>query len=434
LLTIYITVKANHNNNTKMKFNDPGVTRAARLKLCKKTIGKGKRGKTFDSSEDAERFEQALLEFTNDPVQRSGLKVAVLGYRVPLVGQWDPSFVKSGLPGSEECAVYATEELAKRGIHVDVYMDPPAKSWWGSPLSNPRWVEVSTWDSPLNTETYDLVLMWRRMDAFNGKKRGKKVFFWPHDSLWGLPPGGSYPPFLNFDGVVVLSEHHQRQLSALPNYTTVPYAVCGNGIVPEQFINHGEVRPKLALGYFSNYARGLQVLISAWPTIREQFPEATLAICYGRQTWNTMPQQALNDLIAKIEQYKDQGVTEYGKVGHEQLATIMKQTSIWAYPCLTEAETFCITAVKAQAAGCIPAVCRVGALFETVHPDAPGVDLTVPSFALRYTQVLLSVMHRIKVSNSAVIQQEREKYIEFGNKFSWKACVDKWLQLYENVK
>lgn len=356
------------------------------------------------------------------------LNIAILGYSSDLVGFWDPSTTINGLPGSEECVVYASEELVSRGHKVTIYMNPPPNSLFSKESCNPKWLPVNTWVNTNNKDTYDLVLMWRRFDCQSGRERGKVVFCWPHDSPHY---NNVYPNFPNFDGVLPLSKHHRQQLSIYPNFTNIPYTICGNGIVPQHFSQSNKSRKPLSLGYFSNYARGLIHLLDIWPDIIKEFPEATLSICYGRETWNTTSKENLNWIIAKIEEYKDIGVIEHGKVGHLELADIMKSTSIWAYPCNTNTETYCITAVKCQAAGCIPVTTRIGALDETVHQDAPSIPVID---IIKYKELLLSTMKRVKESNQEDIKQERLKYINFASTHTWSACIDKWIDLYNRVK
>ena len=64
------------------------------------------------------------------------MKIAILGYQNNLVAPWDPDTTKTGLPGSEECVVYASMELAKRGHEVIVFMDPPRNSIWKTKRQN----------------------------------------------------------------------------------------------------------------------------------------------------------------------------------------------------------------------------------------------------------------------------------------------------------
>ena len=125
---------------------------------------------------------------------------------------------------------------------------------------------------------------------------------------------------------------------------------------------------KNSVGYFSAYYRGLECLLKMWPSIREKVPDATLDVYYGWESWLGLegPDDFYERMEAKFEEMKDQGVTVHGRVSHEVLANAMKEIQVWAYP--TEfTEIHCITALKAQEAGCYPVVTNVGALAETVQ-------------------------------------------------------------------
>jgi glycosyltransferase involved in cell wall biosynthesis len=125
---------------------------------------------------------------------------------------------------------------------------------------------------------------------------------------------------------------------------------------------------KNSVGYFSAYYRGLECLLKMWPSIRLAVPTATLDVYYGWESWVAL--QGEDDFYERMERLfqdlKGSGVTVHGRVSHEELARAMGEIQVWAYP--TEfAEIHCITALKAQEAGCYPVVTNVGALPETVQ-------------------------------------------------------------------
>lgn len=123
-----------------------------------------------------------------------------------------------------------------------------------------------------------------------------------------------------------------------------------------------------SVGYFSAYYRGLEVLLNMWPKIREQVPDATLDVFYGWESWVGLEgeDEFYHKMEAKFAELKNQGVTIHGRVSHEQLAKEMKKIQVWAYP-TQFSEIHCITALKAQEAGCYPVVTNVAALAETVQ-------------------------------------------------------------------
>lgn len=359
------------------------------------------------------------------------VRIAIYGYKNNMVPPWDPRGVETGLPGSEEAVVYATQELANMGHHITVYMNPPKDSPYSLQTSNPIWVDCEYWDQDENKFVYDLVFMWRIYNVAIGKKRGLKVFFWPHDS----PSNYLINKIEQFDGLCWLSKHHRQQYEACTGIgkQNIPYIISGNGIVPSQFypLSHTPERNPYSIGYFSSYSRGLKILLSMWPAVHERYKDATLSIYYGRETWGTCSQEDMNDMVACIEKYKTIGVLECGKVGHVELANAMKNTSIWAYPCITDAETFCITAIKCQAAGCIPVTTRIGALKETIHNKAPTIEnIRTVADLDAYGHLLLETLHRVSTTD---VVTEREMYINFSKHYTWEKCVQKWMTLYQLV-
>jgi len=129
------------------------------------------------------------------------------------------------------------------------------------------------------------------------------------------------------------------------------------------------MKRKNSVGYFSAYYRGLECLLTRiWPKVRAAVPDATLDVYYGWESWVAMEgEDAFYERMeALFEKLKDEGVTVHGRVSHTELAEAMKTIQVWAYPTEFE-EIHCITALKAQEAGCYPVVTNVGALKETVQ-------------------------------------------------------------------
>lgn len=123
-----------------------------------------------------------------------------------------------------------------------------------------------------------------------------------------------------------------------------------------------------SVGYFSAYYRGLECLLLMWPQIRAQVPDATLDVYYGWESWvaHQGEDEFYHRMEGLFEELKDEGVTVHGRVSHEELARAMQEIQVWAYPTQFE-EIHCITALKAQEAGCYPVVTNVAALNETVQ-------------------------------------------------------------------
>ena len=185
--------------------------------------------KLFDSNVIAKMHQQKYGD------QSNRLRIAILCYKIPKVGKWDPFSVKTGMPGSEEAAIYISKVLSQRH-EVVVFAEPPSKSPWSLYLSNPRWVDCDIFDSyktkaGIGNKYFDMVICWRNNFFNKGKECGKKVYFWGHDS-----PSWDFRDLSNLDGMFYLSKYHKSQYkNIMPKIVEKPYVISGNGVVLEQF-------------------------------------------------------------------------------------------------------------------------------------------------------------------------------------------------------
>jgi glycosyltransferase involved in cell wall biosynthesis len=130
------------------------------------------------------------------------------------------------------------------------------------------------------------------------------------------------------------------------------------------------------VGYFSSSDRGLECLLDMLPRIEEQLGRPVKAVwAYGWNSFDSMHAKNPDKMKWKwqmIRKMNDVGMESKGRLSHEDLAKLMKDTKVWAYP--TEfTEIHCITALKAQEAGCIPVTTGCYALKETVGVEEPEV-------------------------------------------------------------
>jgi glycosyltransferase involved in cell wall biosynthesis len=120
--------------------------------------------------------------------------------------------------------------------------------------------------------------------------------------------------------------------------------------------------------YTSSYDRGIENLLEVWGDIKKEVPEAELHLFYGWDTFDKI--QAENPKMLKFKDYMvklmhQDGVFEHGRVGHKQLNKEFAKSKFWVYPCHFP-EISCISAMKAQAMGCVPITTNYAALSETV--------------------------------------------------------------------
>lgn len=116
--------------------------------------------------------------------------------------------------------------------------------------------------------------------------------------------------------------------------------------------------------YLSSPDRGLERVLVFWPLIRKHIPEATLHIYYGWENYDRLG----GDRRFKewIQQWaKQDGIEWHGRIGQRDLAVELAKAGSLFYPGPHAfEETFCISALEAQAAGCVPVTRDNGALPE----------------------------------------------------------------------
>ena len=152
-----------------------------------------------------------------------------------------------------------------------------------------------------------------------------------------------------------------------------------------------------SVGYFSAYYRGLECLLKMWPKIRAEVPDATLDVYYGWESWVALEGEDdfYHRMEAKFEELKDEGVTVHGRVSHTKLAKAMKETQVWAYPTEFQ-EIHCITALKAQEAGCYPVTTNVAALAETVQSGVKIRSRNIYSDEYKQSKFIEAVVDALK--------------------------------------
>lgn len=350
--------------------------------------------------------------------------VAIVTYHaegLPADLTWDPSSIQSGVTGSEEAVIYMAEELADLGYQVTVFGKPKVNSSYSHPEMNPRYLQVSSFDN--EEVSYDIAISWR-MPALGPelKKCAKKVYFWPHDRTFPLMLAKEQID--SYDEVLWLSNWQRGEwLVKNPGFSKFT-KICGNGINPSQFKSITKKKNPYACIYGSNYGQGLSVLLDIWPSIRAQFPKATLDIYYGWRHFGFLTEAQELKMRKQVEELASQGVTDHGMVGHTELSDAYQKASFWTYPCIGT-ETFSITALKAQMAGAIPVIIEGSALSETVGTGYKCAK------AEEYKDLLIKVMQNAE----NIPLKQREECRDFVlQKHTWKQVALRWQELFEEKK
>lgn len=280
---------------------------------------------------------------------------------------------RKGLGGSETWAVRLAEHLDALGCVVTVYGEC-ADGLWGGAIFRHH----SRWDP---TVPCDILIASRDPRLIDRKPRARHRLLWVHDIDCGdlLTPARAN----QFDHVVGLSTWHTDHLAGRYPFLGSRLVQSANGIEHDLFrpLPWADRKPRVL--YTSSPDRGLDVVLSLWPRIREQAPDAQLAYCYP-DVYDAVAAQnpAIGAHRDRIRKLSDQpGVTRLGSLPQPTLAALMCDSRVWVHPSWCTAhvagqgvvahvvfhETSCIGAMEAQAAGCHVVASGWGALKETVR-------------------------------------------------------------------
>lgn len=269
---------------------------------------------------------------------------------------------------------------------------------------NGRWALLPYYKTMDNE--YELCIMWRRNSKFDlnlGRLKCARVytiaykFQYHNNNNYVLP---------DFNGIFFLSEFQR--------YISMKYLTLGNNT--QERIIYGSFnselsdrnRNKYTIGYYSEYDKGLEVLLSIWPRVRSTFPEAGLYILQH----HSYPRYYGLELYEGLD---EDGITISDTIDETQI-------SIWAYPSIVY-EAFCHDAIRAHRSGNIPVINRVGCLDELCHEDSPSVLCSEQEIKEQYLSKLLETLENIDAF-------DRSKYVQFAEKFTWRNSVETILELY----
>jgi glycosyltransferase involved in cell wall biosynthesis len=310
--------------------------------------------------------------------------------------RWGPPSVDAGIGGSETAAVHMGTELARRGHEVVMFGDHEGYEgeWRTGTDSHGKAQRVSEPDlelsdsirasqalsSPVLYRSYkaavedpkllacDVLVSSRNKNIVRLKPDARAKVLWIHDVNVGDDWDND---LLGYDRIYCLSKwHRDYNLTLYPHVEPKKFSVTRNGIDPARFADLDWKKKTSSFVYSSSPDRGLDVLLDMWPRIKALRPDATLDVYYGFDTWRKLNAEnkrglAIVDyMFTRVTSMESEGVKYHGRVGQAELAEAHKKALIWAY--FTRfTETYCITALEAQAAGCCVVTSKLAGLAET---------------------------------------------------------------------
>lgn len=290
----------------------------------------------------AERFSN-LRTFSQKLKAKKWPKGSIVYYTGNRKKPFVPELLKTGVTGTELALFSLTKYWVQLGYQVTVYTSCQGKE------GNYDGVEyVNHYD--LNWEdTFDILIILSHPYILNHSVKARKICWDWHDVLGSER---TYPPdkIKRFDLVFAKSNYQRSLIDFLPDEK---FAIYPNGTNStfEQYYDNPKQPYKLI--YSSRYYRGLDSMLTyGWPIIKQEIPDAELHIYHGWCAVEEQPGKAewKQNMIALFEQ---DGVSEHGRVGQDDLMQEKSTASIHYYGC-TYKEIDCISIRESAVVGCVP--------------------------------------------------------------------------------
>lgn len=289
---------------------------------------------------------------------------------------WGPGNIEfGGIGGSETAAIHMARALAKLGHEVamlgdhegcegDYHARAPATG--KVPV---RYIDYKRVMKDPGLLACDVLVSSRDKRVLRLQPKARAKVLWVHD----VHVGDDWENEVDdFDLLYALTPWHKGYLeSVYPHVLPEKIKVIRNGIDPERYEEIDWWDKSLDLVYSSSPDRGLDVILDLWPRLKEWRPSFKLHVCYGFENWRKLNAQNKRGLMvvdymkARIDEMVDMGVVYHGRIGQNELARLQKKAALWAYP-TAFSETYCITALEAQAAGSAVVTTKLAGLESTV--------------------------------------------------------------------
>ncbi len=313
------------------------------------------------------------------------------------------------LGGTETGVIRLSEALSELGHDVSVFTpdeDPP--------ISTPRYLPQRLVESFSPVDAYITVRDW--IPAFY-KIQAKQRLYWTGDaydqfSNYGM---GDRRVIKQLHTLLTVSDWQANTLCQASGFPREKAFTIRNGIELSYF-DRTETRKRKRLIYSSTPHRGLVHIPGFYLELKKRHPDLELHIFSSYKVYDqrSIP---FEELETQLRGLPDCHV--HGSVRQDQLAREFLKSSILFYPCHFE-ETSCITAMEAQAAGCVVLSSELAALPETV--GEAGILISGQAGTPDYNRKFLEAADRL-LTNDDLFQQLSNKGREQSKNYSWKSVA-----------
>lgn len=292
---------------------------------------------------------------------------------------WGPKSGETGIGGSEKMVLLIAPELQKLGYNVTVYANIPFPDRGITP-DGVRWQHFAELDK---TVPIDTLIAWRGHGHLFLDVPCERRVLWLHD----VQNPAQYTPevIAAVDLVICESQYHSEPIRDIIGDKIVEL---NNAIKPPEDLDVTRSNPKRIV-FMSSPDRGLTTALKMFKLAKEQDPELECRILYGFSPFErkmrvhahhrAIPDICRDASVDDYERYVGRMVDETGavmlnRVSFDQVWEELQDAGIWLYPTRFP-EISCMSAMEAQAAGCVSITSEYAALAETILPNALKINL-----------------------------------------------------------
>lgn len=310
--------------------------------------------------------------------------------------------LKTGaLGGSESALAYIAKELYMLGHDVTVFCNCTTPGYYDQVKYN-QITENSSGD-------FDVLIVSRfaQLNQIKGIKAKKRIL-WCHDT----DIAGVYENFIEtFDLLFVMSKFQKGVLSELYNIPDSKFYLTSNGF-DLNLVQKGS-NNRNSFIYASRPERGLApLLFDIWPKVLELNTDAVLYVCgYSHDGSELCLDKVQHPITGELAEPKN--IVCAGKLNKANFYKLLSECGWMLYPTVYP-EISCISAIEAQANGCVVVSTDAFAMPETVKTD------TLIKQSPDYVEVFLE-----KLQNHYVIPDMVDDY-------AWYNIAKRWENLLES--
>lgn len=320
---------------------------------------------------------------------------------------------KQGLTGSETSIVMFAEAAYSLGNDVTLFGNFKEETTW-------RGVKVKTFQSlqSLTQCKFDVVFSWIHPEPLKFFSDSIRVFNQQVNDFHYCAGWEEY-----VDIITSPSQAHKKYLMQFSNFPETNWKVLPNCCDPSVFFPSEPVFNKKLI-YASSPDRGLHWLLEAFPKIKKHVPDVTLDVFYDWDLFFERFKALENETAQRLrfcnemfERLKSFGVKHNKSVSKNEMAKILKNSQILAYPCdpVCFTEGFSVTTLEAAASGCLPVICGADALQSIYEDYTPVVKAPFSCHKQEYIDIIVEML-----LDKEKYLQARQNAVRLSSVYEWK--------------